>query len=340
MMLYTGRSSDLIYIIMATQAPATQRQSRILVLSWIRQFFASLFWTLVTFSAESAATANLPDETQVLQVPAESHTSEDERADEDRAKPWLITPTLSADPKLGTNIGGVVAYLKKLDKQSTASMIGATVSYSDTDPITGGVGAQLFWGGDARRLILLAGAAEINNEYDDFLGTGQTAETQDSVHAVGFRYLQQIGQSDWLAGVQGLSTNYAVGAEGYIDGLLNIIGLSGFDATGLGFVVQHDTVDSQRDPTNGHLYTLHNMAYRESLGGEASFDVVFSDFRWYRSLDNLTIGQSGRPPVFALQMKGRFTEDAPLSGFSSVSLPGYTMGNYLSEDYAHLLLEG
>ena len=113
-------------------------------------------------------------------------------------------------------------------------MIGATVSYSDTDSITGGVGAQLFWGGDARRLILLAGAAEINNEYDDFLGTGQTAETQDSVHAVGFRYLQQIGQSDWLAGVQGLSTNYAVGAEGYIDGLLNIIGLSGFDATGLG----------------------------------------------------------------------------------------------------------
>ena len=340
MMLYTGRSSDLIYIIMATQAPATQRQSRILVLSWIRQFFASLFWTLVTFSAESAATANLPDETQVLQVPAESHTSEDERADEDRAKPWLITPTLSADPKLGTNIGGVGAYLKKLDKQSTVSMIGATVSYSDTDSITGGVGAQLFWGGDARRLILLAGGAEINNEYDDFLGTGQTAETQDSVHAVGFRYLQQIGKSDWLAGVQGLSTNYAVGAEGYIDGLLNIIGLSGFDATGLGFVVQHDTVDSQRDPTNGHLHTLRNMAYRESLGGEASFDVVFSDFRWYRSLDKFTIGQSGRPPVFALQMKGRFTEDAPLSGFSSVSLPGYTMGNYLSEDYAHLLMEG
>ena len=67
---------------------------------------------------------------------------------------------------------------------------------------------------------------------------------------------------------------------------------------------------------------------------------MFSDFRWYRSLDKLTIGQSGRPPVFALQMKGRFTEDAPLSGFSSVSLPGYTMGNYLSEDYAHLLMEG
>ena len=31
---------------------------------------------------------------------------------------------------------------------------------------------------------------------------------------------------------------------------------------------------------------------------------------------------------------------ATCTHFSSVSLPGYTMGNYLSEDYAHLLMEG
>ena len=127
-------------------------------------------------------------------------------------------------------------------------MVGASVSYSDTDSITGGVGAQLFWGADTRRLMLLAGAAEINNEYDDFLGTGQKAETTDSVHTVGFRYLQQLGASNWLAGVQGLSTNYAVGAEGYIDGILNLIGLSGFDSTGLGLVLQHDTMDPKEIP--------------------------------------------------------------------------------------------
>ena len=254
---------------------------------------------------------------------------------------WLITPTLAADPKLGTTAGGVVAYLKQFDDESTASVIGVTASYSDTDSITAGVGAQLFWDADAHRLTLLAGVAEINNKYDDFLGTGQTAETKDSVHAVGFRYLNQIGKSDWLAGVQGISTNYAVGADGYIDGLLNIIGLSGFDAAGIGLVLQHDTVDDQRDSTDGHLLTLHNMAYREALGGKTSFDVIFTDLRWYHSFDALTIGQSNRPTVvLALQLKGRFTEDAPLSGFSSVTLPGYTMGNYLSEDYAHLLLEG
>ena len=302
---------------------------------------AALCWTICTMlatpnvAAQTASTEQYPPE-ETTETSATS-APDGEAAP---ARPWLITPTLAADPKLGANVGGVVAYLRKLDEQSTASMVGTSVSYSDTDSITGGVGAQLFWGADTRRLMLLAGAAEINNEYDDFLGTGQKAETTDSVHTVGFRYLQQIGESDWLAGVQGLSTNYAVGAEGYIDCILNLIGLSGFDSTGLGLVLQHDTMDHQRDPSGGHLLTLHNMAYRESLGGEASFDVIFTDFRWYRSLDQFTIGQSGRPPIFALQMKGRFTEDAPLSGFSSVSLPGYTIGNYLSEDYAHLLIEG
>jgi hypothetical protein len=259
---------------------------------------AALCWTVCTMAAaphvasQTAYTEQHPPEkTTQSSAPSEP---DDEAAP---VKPWLITPTLAADPKLGANVGGVAAYLRKLDEQSTASMVGASVSYSDTDSITGGVGAQLFWGADTRRLILLAGAAEINNEYDDFLGTGQKAETKDSVHTVGFRYLQQIGASNWLAGVQGLSTNYAVGAEGYIDGLLNLIGLSGFDSTGLGLVLQHDTMDHQRDPTGGHLLTIHNMAYRESLGGEASFDVIFTDLRWYRSLDRFTIGQSGRPPV-------------------------------------------
>ena len=60
-------------------------------------------------------------------------------------KSWLITPTLSADPKMGTNVGGVIAYLKQLDAESTPSMMGLGVSYSNTDSVTGGVGAQLYW---------------------------------------------------------------------------------------------------------------------------------------------------------------------------------------------------
>ena len=272
--------------------------------------------------------------------PTEEQTEANEAAaTPPKLKPWLITPTLSADPKLGANVGGLVAYLKKLDAESTPSMTGLSVSYSDTDSMTGALFSQLYWKADTRRLSLLAAGAEINNEYDDFLGTGQTVETQDNVHTFGFRYLHRLRPGGWFVGIQGISTNYAVGADGILDSMLNQIGLSGFDAAGLGLVFQHDTMNNQRDPSGGHLHTLHNFAYRESLGGETSFDVGYADLRWYRSIERFSVDKSGRSPVIAVQFKGRFTADAPLSGYSSVNLPGYTMGNYLSRHYSHVLVD-
>ena len=272
--------------------------------------------------------------------PTEEQTEANEAAaTPPKLKPWLVTPTLSADPKLGANVGGLIAYLKKLDAESTPSMTGLSVSYSDTDSMTGALFSQLYWKADTRRLSLLAAGAEINNEYDDFLGTGQTVETQDNVHTFGFRYLHRLRPGGWFVGVQGISTNYAVGADGILDGMLNQIGLSGFDAAGLGLVFQHDTMNNQRDPSDGHLHTLHNFAYRESLGGETSFDVGYADLRWYRSIERFSVGKGGRSPVIAIQLKGRFTADAPLSGYSSVNLPGYTMGNYLSRHYSHVLVD-
>ena len=272
--------------------------------------------------------------------PTEEQTEANEAAaTPPKLKPWLITPTLSADPKLGANVGGLIAYLKKLDAESTPSMTGLTVSYSDTDSMTGALFSQLYWKADSRRLSLLAAGAEINNEYDDFLGTGQNVETQDNVHTFGFRYLHRLRPGGWFVGVQGISTNYAVGADGILEGALNQIGLSGFDATGLGLVFQLDTMNNQRDPSDGHLHTLHNFAYRESLGSETSFDVAYADLRWYRSIERFSVGKSGRSPVIAIQLKSRFTADAPRSGYSSVNLPGYTMGNYLSRHYSHVLVD-
>lgn len=290
--------------------------------------------SMLVSSGMGAQEADAPEQTSTL-----TEKGIDEPKQETKQKPWLISPTLSADPKLGANIGGLVAYLKKLDADSTPSMTGLSVSYSDTDSVTGALFSQLYWKGDTRRLSLLAAGAEINNEYDDFLGTGQTVETRDNVHTFGFRYLHQLRPGGWFGGIQGVSTNYAVGADGLLDGMLNQIGLSGFDAAGVGLVFQHDTMDNQRDPSSGHLLTLHNFAYREGLGGEASFDVGYADLRWYRTVGRYSVSKSGRSPVIALQVKGRFTADAPLSGYSSVNLPGYTMGNYLSRHYSHVLLD-
>ena len=260
--------------------------------------------------------------------------------DGEARKPWLITPTLSADPKLGANVGALIAYVKKLDADSTPSMLGLSVSYSDTDSSTGAMFGQLYWAQDTRRLTLLLASAEVNNEYDDFLNLGTAVETQDSVHSFAARYMQQFRPGGWFAGIQGVSTNYAVGADDSLQGVIDQIGLSGFDATGLGMILQHDTMDNQRDPGNGHLFTIHNLAYRKTFGGESSFDVGLLDLSWYHSLGKTWSSRAARAPVIAVQLTARVTDNAPPSGFSSVTLPSYTRGNYLSQHYSHLLIDG
>lgn len=44
----------------------------------------------------------------------------------------------------------------------------------------------------------------------------------------------------------------------------------------------------------------------------------------------------GDSHVLGVQLSGRWTDDAPQGGYSSVTLRGYTRGNYLAEHYSHL----
>ena len=297
----------------------------------------SCFGTPALLAQEGAQTV---DEAPLADADNDSAQDSPSGPDAPARKPWLITPTLSADPKLGANVGALVAYVKKLDADSTPSMLGLSVSYSDTDSRTGALFGQLYWGQDTRRMTLLLASAEVNNEYDDFLNQGTAVKTQDSVQSFAARYMQQFRTGGWFAGVQGVSTNYAVGADDSLQGVIDQIGLSGFDATGLGLILQHDTMDNQRDPGAGHLFTLHNIAYRKTFGGESSFDVGLLDLSWYHSLGNTWSKRTARAPVIAVQVTARVTDDAPPSGFSSVMLPSYTRGNYLSQHYSHLLIDG
>ena len=57
----------------------------------------------------------------------------DETESSETESPWLLTPTISSDPKLGSAVGFMGAYLKKFDDESPASMFGVMGSYSDTD---------------------------------------------------------------------------------------------------------------------------------------------------------------------------------------------------------------
>jgi len=48
----------------------------------------------------------------------ENQTGSETASQDKKQSPWLLTPTLSSDPKLGTSLGFVGAYLKNFDETS------------------------------------------------------------------------------------------------------------------------------------------------------------------------------------------------------------------------------
>src|SRR6187402_2681436 len=50
--------------------------------------------------------------------------------------PWLLLPTFSSNPKLGTSLGALGAYATKFDAESQVSIFGLAAQYTDTESAT------------------------------------------------------------------------------------------------------------------------------------------------------------------------------------------------------------
>lgn len=236
--------------------------------------------------------------------------------------PWLITPLLSSDPKISTAAGALVGYVHKFDEKSPASLIGVAGTYSTTDSWYLGAFAKVHFKEDKHRLVTAIVTGEVRNDYSDFLGSGLNVQTTDNLELFALRYSYRI-YGRWYLGPQFISTNYAISGDNFLSGqILEHIGLTGFRSNGLGLYTQYDSRDNQYSPTTGQVFEAHNVAYRESLGGEVSFDAFTADYQHFlpHRKDN----------VLAMHVRGRWTNDAPNSGYSSVDMRGYTRGQYLA----------
>jgi hypothetical protein len=238
------------------------------------------------------------------------------------SSPWLAAPILTSNPKLGTSGGALGGYLYRFDRESPVSTFGAAGVYSDTDSYVAGAFANTYFGKDRHRVIVGIGTGRVRNDYDDFLESGLPVQTTDDLRFAAARYLYRF-RGDWFAGVQFIATNYAISAQNWFsEKVLDLLGLTGFDSNGVGLVVQFDNRDNQNSPGLGQYLSVHNIAYRESLGGDESFDVYTLNYRRYQP--------HGKGHVLALQGYARLTQDAPTGGYSSVQLRGYVPGNYLA----------
>ncbi|NRB38952.1 MAG: hypothetical protein HRU20_10890 [Pseudomonadales bacterium] len=241
---------------------------------------------------------------------------------EEKSSPWIATPLISSDPKMGTTLGGLAAYMHKFDKQSPISMFGLSGKYSNTDSYMAVLFGRTYFNQDQQRLSVAIADGYIKNSYE-FEGIDTPLRSNDDLNMRFLRFNQRV-YLDFFVGIQYVDSNYIIsGSDDFSQIVLETLGLTGFDSTALGLVLSTDTRDNQQSASSGHNILLHNFAYREKFGGDESFDAYMLEYSEYFS--------HGDGHVLAMRIKGRWTSDAPESGFSSMELRGYTRGQYLAE---------
>jgi hypothetical protein len=243
-------------------------------------------------------------------------------ASDEPSSPWLLVPLVSSNPKIGTSGGALAAFAKKFDPNSRVSLIGLMYQYTSTHSSIGAAFARTSFAADHHRIVGIAAFGLINNDYQDYLGTGQPLQTRDDLRAVAGRYLYRVG-GDWFVGAHGTATNYQVfGADPEDDLVLETLGMRGFSSAALGAVIMHDSRDNDDMPTRGWYTNVNNLAYREAFGGADSFDAYRADFKMF-------VPHGGRH-VLAIRQFNWLTHDAPAVAQATVILRGYKLGQYLA----------
>jgi hypothetical protein len=287
-----------------------------------------IFAPPVAFADEKTEAA--PEATTLDEKP------KDPAVKESKSSPWLITPLISSDPKLSTALGVLGAYVHQFDEKSPPSLFGVAGTYSTTDSWKVSAFTKVHFGEDKHRVVAGLAKGELNNDYEDYLGSGLNVKTTDDISLLALRYAYGF-YGRWYFGPQFVSTNYAIiGDNAQSGAILEYVGLTGFRSNGLGLYTQYDSRDNQYSPLTGQVFEAHNFAYREELGGDVSFDALTADYQYYIPFH--------QKHVLALHAKGRWTNDAPPSGYSSIDLRGYTRGQYLAPhstmaeaDYRHMV---
>jgi hypothetical protein len=281
-----------------------------------------VFCTALAWSASAYAQQPSPEAPAQPAQPA---------AETKARSPWLLVPMFSSSPKLGTAIGGMGAYMHVFDEKSRVSLFGLSYQYTSTHSQIVSAFARTSSGADRHRIVALMVFGHIENDYDDYLGTGQPLRTEDDLKAFAGRYHYRVS-GNWFIGGQGSAANYQVlGATAEDDLALETLGIKGFVSAGLGASVMHDSRDNQDMPTTGWFLNVNNIAYRESLGGSASFDAYRVDLK--------TFWKHGGGHVLAVRQYNWLTSDAPSAAQATVNLRGYKQGQYLSPYLSSLEIE-
>ena len=289
----------------------------------------TLALSLVVLPATAAETSTADTKKDMAATSQEE--SAEKKENSATPSPWLFVPLFSSSPKLDTAAGMMVGYMHRFDEKSRPSMFGVSAKYTTSDSLIANAFARTSFGEDHHRILGGVMVGNINNDYDNYLGSGKPLETNDNYSFAFLRYLYRV-EGDWFLGAQGAYSNYELqGNDPASDEILDEMGLVGYKSGGLGAVVMHDSRDSDFKATKGWYLNINNMAYRENLGGEQDFNIYRVDYRGY--------WEHGDDNVFAVRSRHQFSSDAPVGAYSPVYLRGYTPGEYLAQHMSSIEVE-
>lgn len=286
-------------------------------------------FVVATGATLALATTAAPDAAAqaTKSVPASKQDAKTKKAE----SPWLLVPTLSASPKLGTSLGGMGAYMHYFDPESEVSLFGASAQYTSTNSVVASVFAKTSFDADHHRLDAAAAGGIIKNDYDDFLGTGMPLKSDDELRFFAVRYQYRIW-GDLFVGAQGVVTNYEIlGATPLDDEILQTLGLTKLTAGGIGVTVNLDSRDNEYSPHHGWLVKINNLAFRNWIAGQENYDTYRADFRYYWG--------HGNGNVLAIRESNQWTVDAPSTAYAPIVLRGYKFGEYLGQYMSSLEAE-
>jgi hypothetical protein len=283
---------------------------------------ACLLGLLVSQSHVGAQSATISKAGEPSAPLAGSMSAAQDQPQPKHTSPWLLVPLVSNGPKMGTSVGAMGAYLHYFDPKSEVSMFGGIFQYSNTHSMVGGAFARTSFGADHHRIDGFVGFGYVENEYEDYLGTGKPFKTTDDLRAVAVRYLYRV-KGDWFIGAQGVGANYVVsGATETDQKILDLLGLTGVNTGGLGVALMHDSRDNQDMPVRGWYANLNNLANRTWLGADDDYGAYRLELKGFR--------RHGGGHVFAVRQNNQLTSHAPTSAEATIDLRGYKLEQYLA----------
>jgi Omp85 superfamily domain len=286
-------------------------------------FLRALWLPLIVAAGGMLARATTARADAAAPVATSALASKQTEEKKDAESPWLLVPTLSSNPKLGTSVGGMAGYMYYFDPQSKVSLFGASAQYTSTGSLIAGLFAKASFGADHHRLLAAVAGGNIKNDYEDFLGTGTPLMSEDHLRFFALRYQYRIW-GDWFVGAQAVDTNYEILGQTALDTeILQTLGLTTLSAGGIGANLSLDSRDSEFSPHHGWLVNINNIAYRDWIAGQENYDTYRADLRYYWG--------HGNGNVLAVRQSNQWTSNAPASAYAPIVLRGYKFGEYLGK---------